>query len=70
MRPIPATVTDPVLKEKLLKLGQQIEAKMQIVNGLRDQIKKTGPSGPEIESLKKIGSEIDQLDQEWKSLLE
>lgn len=70
MRKIPTTLTDPKVQEQLLKISAQIEAHMKVVNVLRDKIKKTGPSGPELEQLKKIGTEIDQLDQEWKSLVE
>ena len=69
MRKIPPHITDASVQATLLKIDQEIDAKMKVVNTLRDKIKKTGPNSVELDLLKKMGNEIDQLDQEWKRLL-
>jgi len=70
MRKIPETITDPAVIAKLTAISQQVEAKMKQVNLLRDQMKKKDMSPALLADLKKVSTEIDTLDQEWKALAE
>ena len=68
MRKIPSHISDPKLCEKLALIDRQIDEKMARVNALRAVMKKKELSPAELQELKELGSVIDQLDQEWKSL--
>ena len=68
MRKIPSEITDQAVLTQLQKLNQEIDGKMKVVNQIRDKLKKTGPNSAELETLKKVGAEIDLLDREWKTL--
>ena len=68
MRKIPDTITDAGVQAQLKKIDQEIDAKMKIVNTIREKIKKTGLNSEELNTLKTVGNEIDALDNEWKQL--
>jgi hypothetical protein len=69
MRAIPPTITDATMKQKLLQISQQIDEKMMRVNAIRSKMKKKDFTSAELDELKKLGAEIDQLDQQWKKLV-
>ena len=75
MRTIPPTVTDSALKLKLQAIAKKIDEKMNRVNAIRAQIKspkknQQGEFAPaDLNELKQLGTEIDQLDREWKEIV-
>jgi len=69
MRKIPEQITDGATKARLIQIQQEIDEKMKKVNLLKEKAKKGGFSGPDLQELKKMGSEIDGLDREWKDLV-
>jgi len=68
MRKIPAHITDESIRQKLTRLDSQIEEKMGKVNAIRAAMKKKDLSPTELQDLKQLGTAIDLLDKEWKTL--
>lgn len=68
MRKILDNISDPALIVKLTEISRQIDAKMKLVNALRNQMKKNELPPAQLQELKKISAEIDQLDKSWKDL--
>ncbi len=60
MRKIPETISDPSKIIQLNDLSKQIEEKMKTVKNLKDS--------SQLDALKKVSIEIDNLDKEWKKL--
>ena len=69
MRKIPPHITDAGKISQLNQLQRQIDEKMNVVNRIRDKGKKGGFSDPDVQELKKLGTEIDGLDRQWKTLV-
>jgi hypothetical protein len=69
MRKIPDTLTDATLIAKLNAISNLMEDKMKQVNQLRDAMKKKDLNAAQLQSLKQISTEIQTLDDQWKSLV-